>query len=221
MPNENYKKRLQIDVIQYLEKTWGKELYANIFSKATIEDINKEILESSKFKTNHCWSATDIERALIKVIKAEIERIQQHQQEHTSLCEECQEEFNNDNMYLCETEQGEHFYVCPQCFKKDPVKYNTDISTFKWQPTFKDFLQTHIGSRQYILVKTNGYSIEEMRFPTLKEAQQQIRNEYKEYETQYTTHNDNQFADQCYITDNKAAFYNNGNDVIIWKIIIP
>lgn len=67
----------------------------------------------------------------------------------------------------------------------------------------------------YLLIWTDGYSIEHTKYLTFEAAQKALRDEWNEYY-------DEEIADEwkklSSITDSNAILYNNGEDVYVWDI---
>lgn len=69
---------------------------------------------------------------------------------------------------------------------------------------------------KYILVETDGYSIEHAIYTDYKNTYEEMEKRYKEYSP---SDNSERFADISYISEQSAILYANGENVYVWSII--
>lgn len=68
----------------------------------------------------------------------------------------------------------------------------------------------------YILIYTDGYSISEDFFDTFKEAQERMKKEYSDASPEEW---EEDWEELSSLGEEESILYNNGEDVLLWKII--
>lgn len=77
-----------------------------------------------------------------------------------------------------------------------------------------------MGNDLFILVHTDGYSIDMVgEYSHLIDAQNKMTSIYQQWCNSYSDGNDNLYEDECYLGDDEAVFYDNGDSVHVWKIL--
>lgn len=69
---------------------------------------------------------------------------------------------------------------------------------------------------KYLLIHTDGYSINHKEFTSFEAAAAEMESQYKAYMPDFL---EEQYQNLTYIGENSAALYNNGEDVYLWEII--
>lgn len=69
---------------------------------------------------------------------------------------------------------------------------------------------------KYLLIHTDGYSINHKEFTSFEAAAVEMESQYKAYMPDFL---EEQYQNLTYIGENSAALYNNGEDVYLWEII--
>lgn len=67
----------------------------------------------------------------------------------------------------------------------------------------------------FLLISTDGYSIDYTKYPTKDEAQEAMRTAYHDNEPEDWDEN---FEDMSYLENNNAILYDNGDNVYVWTI---
>ena len=72
----------------------------------------------------------------------------------------------------------------------------------------------------FILVHSDGYGIDMVgKYFCLIDARNKMTSIYQQWCKQYSD-GDNNFENECYLEDDEAVFYDNGNSVHVWKILV-
>lgn len=92
-----------------------------------------------------------------------------------------------------------HYFACPTC-REETAFEKMEV----------------VVEGVFILVSTDGYSIEHTKYDTKNEARDAMKKAYDLLKPK-------QFEESCeemsYVSDNDAMLYDNGNDVYVWQII--
>ena len=66
-----------------------------------------------------------------------------------------------------------------------------------------------------LLIRTSGYEIDISKFPSIDDARNEMKNEYKRLTP---TEFDPDWESMSYCDENNAILYCNGEDVYVWKV---
>lgn len=72
-----------------------------------------------------------------------------------------------------------------------------------------------MANKHYLLVKTDGYSIEYADYRSPEQAYEEMKKEYEDYTPKDTTE---EVEEMSYISDSEAILYS-GETVYVWRII--
>ena len=75
---------------------------------------------------------------------------------------------------------------------------------------------TNASSSAYLLVKTDGYSIEHTRYESLEAVREALKQAWK---TLYDDNMDKCWKEQSHLHEDEAILFKNGEDVYVWNII--